>query len=72
VIDRALELRREHPEALVDARALTRLLCGISSPRISRARLGRHALFGALAETPFAEVLQRLHRELDDSGAESG
>ena len=43
-------------QALDTPRAVTRLLCGVSSPRLSRARLGSHALFGALAEVPFAQV----------------
>jgi ATP-dependent DNA helicase RecQ len=38
-------------------RALARFLCGIGSPRLVRAGLARHPLFGTLAETPFREVL---------------
>lgn len=46
-----------HP-ALKQPRQLARFLCGISSPCASRARLGKNPHFGALAESPFAEVLQ--------------
>jgi len=49
-------LLEEKGEVLDTPRAVTRLLCGISSPRLSRARLGQHPLFGTLAEVPFAQV----------------
>ena len=39
-------------------RSLTRFLCGVPSPRLSRAKLGRHPLAGALARVPFGEVLE--------------
>ena len=44
-------------EVLDSPRAVARFLCGISSPRLGRARLGGHELFGALAEVPFREVV---------------
>ena len=47
----------EQPEALGDPRQQARFLCGLTSPATGRARLGRHALFGALDAHPFAEVL---------------
>ncbi|BAP14081.1 ATP-dependent DNA helicase RecQ [Alcanivorax sp. NBRC 101098] len=43
--------------ALATPRQLARFLCGISSPRASRARLARHPSFGSQMEVPFAEVL---------------
>lgn len=49
-------LQEGHP-ALAHPRQLARFLCGISSPKASRARLTKHAQFGALADAPFAEVL---------------
>ncbi len=48
--------REAHP-ALAQPRQLARFLCGISSPKTSRARLTKDSRFGALAETPFADVL---------------
>jgi ATP-dependent DNA helicase RecQ len=51
-------LRAAHLEALGEARSAARLLCGLSSPRLGRARLGSDPLFGALAHVPFAEVLK--------------
>lgn len=59
---RAGELRRAQP-AIASPRAFARFLTGLSSPRLSRARLGSHALFGALAEVPFAQVLARVEDE---------
>ena len=59
---RAGELRRSQP-AIASPRAFARFLTGLSSPRLSRARLGSHALFGALAEVPFAQVLARVEDE---------
>ncbi len=51
--------REEHPEVLTEPRAFSRFLTGLVSPRASRARLGRHPLFGVLAHVAFAEVLER-------------
>ncbi|MEJ2692524.1 MAG: RecQ family ATP-dependent DNA helicase, partial [Candidatus Thiodiazotropha sp.] len=45
-------------------RVLSRFLCGISSPKLSRGRLGGHRLFGALAEIPFAQVMAWVENEL--------
>jgi ATP-dependent DNA helicase RecQ len=50
-------LLAEDHAALREPRALTRFLCGLSSPAATRARLGRHASFGALDRQPFAAVL---------------
>lgn len=50
-------LRGEHPEALGDPRQAARFLCGLTSPALTRARLSRHPLFGALGEYRFAELM---------------
>jgi len=50
-------VRQEGHGALATPRQLARFLCGISSPRASRARLGRHSAFAALINAPFADVL---------------
>lgn len=42
---------------LRNPRPLARFLCGILSPGISRARLGKHAMFGQLSGIPFQRVL---------------
>ncbi len=53
-----VSLREQHPAALATARQVTRLLCGLSSPALTKAKLTRHALFGALDSTPFVRVLE--------------
>ena len=64
---RALALAREKRDVLGEPRALARFLCGLSSPRLSAARLGGNALFGAMAQAPFAKVLERAQGELGRS-----
>ncbi len=49
----------EHPKVFRSPESRTRFLCGITSPRSTRARLSRHALFGAMANTPFQVVLEQ-------------
>jgi ATP-dependent DNA helicase RecQ len=51
------QLVRAHRGALGHPRQLARFLCGIGSPKTTRARLTRHAAYGALAERRFADVL---------------
>ena len=51
------DLRAEGHEVLSGSRQLARFLCGLSSPAVGRARLGRHRLFGRLRAMPFADVL---------------
>ncbi|MBL0697170.1 ATP-dependent DNA helicase RecQ [Comamonas sp. JC664] len=50
-------LMARHPEALRHPRQSARFLCGLSSPALTRAKLGGHAMFGALEAWPFVEVL---------------
>ncbi len=52
------EIRAEYRAALGQARQLARFLCGLSSPAQSKARIGRHALFGKLEMYRFSEVLR--------------
>ena len=49
-------LRAGHPAALGDPRQAARLLCGLSSPALTREKLTRHPLFGALEDRRFADV----------------
>jgi ATP-dependent DNA helicase RecQ len=58
----AVRVRSEKPEALDDPRAFTRFLCGLTSPKLSRAKLSSHRLFGVFSDVPFADVLQRAGR----------
>ena len=64
VIDDAIRkqvpaVRRENHELFAEPRSLARFLCGISSPKVARAKLSSHQLFGSLSHVPFAEVLRR-------------
>jgi len=54
------KLRKDRADVLSDPVLMTRFLCGVSSPRISRAKLASHAYFGKLVRVPFREVLERL------------
>lgn len=56
-VDDLQALRETHSEALGEARQVARFLCGLSSPALSKARLSRHTLFGALEERRFRDVL---------------
>lgn len=49
----------EHP-SLSTPRKLTRLLCGLSSPATSRAKLTRRREFGRFSATPFRTVLAQV------------
>jgi ATP-dependent DNA helicase RecQ len=63
---RAADLRQEIPD-LAAPRALARFLTGLPSPRLTRAKLKSHPLFGAFAHVPFADVLRRV-----EEGEEGG
>ena len=51
---------RADKPVLADPRSAARFLCGLTSPRLSKAKLGGHPLFGRLADAPFPKVLARL------------
>jgi ATP-dependent DNA helicase RecQ len=55
----AEQVRRQYPDLLADARAFARFLCGLTSPKLTKARLSSHSLFGVFGEVPFVELLQR-------------
>lgn len=56
-VDAFAGLRAAHPDALGDSRQATRFLCGLTSPALTRAKLSRQALFGALENYRFSDVL---------------
>lgn len=68
ILAEALAARREHPQVLGDAVAMTRWLCGISSPALTRAKLSSHPLFGALGDQPFPQLLEKLEQAIRGSG----
>lgn len=53
-------LKKLHPELLNDRRAQARFLCGLTSPKFTRARLSRDSSFGCCSEIPFSVVLDSL------------
>jgi len=59
LLQEVFSLQREQTEVLTTPRLLTRFLCGITSPRLSRSKLNTHALFGSLEKAAFADVLAR-------------
>jgi ATP-dependent DNA helicase RecQ len=61
-------LRDAHPEALAEPRQVARLLCGLGSPALTRAKLTRHPLSGALEERSFREVLAWCERLFGGEG----
>ncbi|MEN8108955.1 MAG: ATP-dependent DNA helicase RecQ [Pseudomonadota bacterium] len=63
ILQEVYGLRREQAEVLTSPRLLTRFLCGITSPRLSRSKLNAHALFGSLEKAPFADVLARTEQK---------
>ena len=52
-------LLAEQSGILDSPRTLTRFLCGVGSPQLSKAKLSGHPLFGRLESLPFAKVLER-------------
>jgi len=50
-------LSQKHPAALSLPRQQARFLCGLGSPAVTKAKLGRHALCGALEQWRFHDVL---------------
>jgi ATP-dependent DNA helicase RecQ len=53
--------KHELEKKLQDEIQLTRFLCGVSSPAISKARLSKDARFGCLGKLPFRLVLQAVN-----------
>jgi len=58
----AVRVRTEHRETLAEPRAFARFLCGLTSPKLSRAKLSSQRLFGIFGDVPFTDVLQRASR----------
>ncbi|MCI5190335.1 MAG: RecQ family ATP-dependent DNA helicase [Candidatus Electrothrix sp. AS4_5] len=57
-------LREEYPQALASPRQVTRLLCGLSSPGLTRNKLSKHELFGRLEQYSFAVVMDWVKAQL--------
>jgi len=63
-LKQGIELQETHKKTLVTEVEVARLLCGLSSPAISKARLQRHALFGVLQQVPYRDVLKALQHKV--------
>ena len=59
VWQRASDARRQFGDVLAGPRAFARFLTGLSSPRLTRARVSAHPLYGSMARVPFSQVLAR-------------
>ncbi|MEE8586118.1 MAG: RecQ family ATP-dependent DNA helicase [Acidobacteriota bacterium] len=62
VWQKAIQLRRSHPDALSRPRAMARFLTGLSSPRLSRSKLHKDDLFGSMAGTSFKTILKKAEK----------
>lgn len=59
-IEAVKQLAGQHPAVLVTPRSVARLLCGLTSPALSRSKLSRHKLFGVCQDIPFGTVMQQV------------
>lgn len=55
-----------HPQVLNSTRSIARLLCGITSPAMTRTKLSRDPIFGTCAAMPFAHVVEQAKKILPD------
>ncbi len=53
-------LSRNYPEQLGELRQQARFLCGLSSPKLVRARLTQQPMYGCCSAVPFEQVLETL------------
>ncbi len=60
VLQQATALRLEHEDLLSSAKTLSRVLCGLSSPQITKAGLHKSKLFGVAESIPFQQVLKQV------------
>jgi ATP-dependent DNA helicase RecQ len=60
VLRSAKTLRDQHAGLGTEPQVLARFLCGITSPKLTRAKLTAHPLFGAMSHVPFRDLLARL------------
>ena len=58
LIEELNTLRGKFPDALQSPRQASRFLCGITSPRLTKAKLTRETLFGTSQELPFARIME--------------
>lgn len=63
----ARDLQQRNPDVLPSSIEVTRVLCGVSSPAISKARLQRSEQFGKLVHLPYPSVLAAVSGFLDSA-----
>ncbi|QEG00315.1 ATP-dependent DNA helicase RecQ [Stieleria maiorica] len=61
------EVCKQYPDHFSTARQRARFLCGLSSPKMVRSRLSRHASFGVCEQIPFADVLRQVEADAFDA-----
>lgn len=59
-VDQAVALQAEYADVLRSPTELARVLCGLSSPKISQLRLQKTAMFGIAERVPYAQVLEHM------------
>ena len=64
MIEGAVALQKQHADTLPTAVEVTRVLCGLSSPAISKARLQKEQLFGSCETTSYEQVLAMVEQKL--------
>jgi ATP-dependent DNA helicase RecQ len=66
ILAEALSIRLANLAVLSDPVVMTRWLCGITSPALTKSKLSSHRLFGALGHQSFSELRDRLEREVKE------
>ena len=66
ILAEALAVRRANLPVLSDPVVMTRWLCGITSPALTKSKLSSHRLFGTLGNQSFAHLRDRLEREVKE------
>ncbi len=64
IAGRLIQLREQYPQALETPRRLTRFLCGLSSPMLTRNKLSGHELFAQCKELEFSTLLEWVKRSV--------
>jgi ATP-dependent DNA helicase RecQ len=52
------QLRGQYPQALATPRQMARLLCGLTSPMLTRKKVTKENLYGRLEGAPFGQVME--------------
>lgn len=60
VIEQITKLRTTYPRALGTSRQMSRFLCGLPSPMLTKEKLTKHGLFGLAARFSFTHLLEQV------------